>query len=205
MTPLSKNSFLITGGGRGLGRAAARALGAQGARVMINDINPDSAAETARLVEAAGGQASVHVADISKKFPVQAMFNAVEDAWGGIAGLVNNARVVPHQAVLDMDDWDWRRTQDVNLTGAFILTQVAGRILRASGGGTIVHLLQEAENDSGLAAYRAALSGLEAFAAAAEAEMREAGVACAVVTYGAGVYEKAVGEIMSLLEEQASR
>ena len=204
MNLLTEKTYLITGGGRGLGRQAARALGALGARVMVSDINPDSAAETARLVEAAGGRSSVYIADISKKFPVQALLNAVEDAWGRLDGLVNNARVTPRKAVLDIDEWDWRRTLDVNLSGAFLLAQVAGRLLRASGGGHIIQPLQEASDTTGLSAYRASLGGLKAFADAIIPELEAVGVHYALVTYRHSEDMAVVEEILGLLKDNPS-
>jgi len=194
--------FLVTGGGRGLGREIAAALGGAGAAVFVNDVNPDSAAETARLVETAGGRAHVHIADISKKFPVQAMFNEIEDVFGRLDGVVNNARVEPHKPLMDMDEWDWRRTLDVNLTGAFLLFQVAGRILRDRGGGDILQLVQEPEPAAGLAAYAATRFGLDGLGAVAWSELGEAGIRYRVVTYTAGDYRSAVEEVVLLLDDQ---
>lgn len=199
MSSLTDRIIIIAGAGRGLGRQAAIALGARGAAVAVNDINPDSAAETARLVRAAGGRAEVHIADVSKKFPVQALFNAVEDQWGVPHALINNARVVPHKPLLDMDEWDWRRTLDVNLTGAFVLFQVAGRVLRAGGGGVVIQLCQVQTGAEGLAAYQASLQALSGFAGPVRAELEAEGIQYASVTYHESEYEPALGQILAHL------
>jgi NAD(P)-dependent dehydrogenase (short-subunit alcohol dehydrogenase family) len=192
-------SVLVSGAGAGVGRAIAAALGGAGLQVAVNDINPDRAAETARRVEAAGGLALVHIADISKKFPVQAMFNAVEDAWGRLDGVVNCTRVLPQRAALEMDEWDWRRTLDVNLTGAFLLTQVGGRVMRPSGGGSIVHVLESPAERQHAAAVSATRAGLLAFTAAAEAELAEAGIRLAAVEMGADGEQKTVSAVLNFI------
>jgi len=199
MTPLSGKVVLITGAGRGLGRRLAQQLGALGAAIAVNEINPDSAAETARLVEAAGGRAQTYLADVSKKFPVQAMFNAIEDDWNRLDVLIHNARVVPNKPVLEMDEWDWRRTLDVNLTGAFVLVQVAGRLMRAGSGGTIILPLQHSPDSGDAAAYESTRRGLEGFASAAARELAAAGVHIHTAGYPAGDYEEICGEVKSLV------
>jgi NAD(P)-dependent dehydrogenase (short-subunit alcohol dehydrogenase family) len=174
---LAGKVVLVAGGGRGAGRAAALALAAHGARLAVNDINADDAAETVRLIRAAGGQALEHPADISSKFAVQTMFNAIEDAWGAVDVLINNARAIPRKPLLEMDEWDWRRTLDVNLTGAFLLLQVAGRVMRASGGGVIINILRAPGEMPGHSAYLASQSALRALTEAARQELSGDGVA----------------------------
>ena len=190
---------LVTGAGSGIGRAVAVALGRAGFRVAINDINPDRSAETARQVEAAGGKAFVHIADISKKFPVQAMFNAVEDVWTRLEVIVNCSQVLPERDVLEMDEWDWRRTLDVNLTGAFLLTQVGGRVLRPHGGGWIVHVIQAGPDSEQAAAVAAGRNGLVGFVRAAAPELAGAGIRLAAVEMGPDGVAEAVKQVFELI------
>ena len=137
---------LVTGAGKGKGRAVAEALAARGAIVAANDVTPVNLDETVARITAYGGRVKAYVEDIAKKMPVQALVNQVLDDWGKIDILVNCAEVAPSAPVLDMDDWDWQRTLDVNLTGAFLLTQSVGRVMRAPSpkgerdGGIIVHI-----------------------------------------------------------------
>lgn len=199
MNTLKDKVILITGAGRGLGRHLAARLGARGATIAVNDINPDKATATVALVEAAGGRSRSYLADVAKKFPVQALFNAIEDDWGRLDAVVNNARVVPHKPLMDMDEWDWRRTIDVNLTGAFILSQVAGRILRAGGGGTIIQPVQALSDITHASAYLASTRGVaELFSKAAE-EFGQAGVHLHAVPYKENDYAQATDTILSLL------
>ncbi|HUF39692.1 MAG TPA: SDR family NAD(P)-dependent oxidoreductase [Anaerolineales bacterium] len=174
---------LVTGAGRGIGRAAAAALGARGAVICANDLNPDGAAETVRAVEAAGGQGRAYPADVSKKFPVQALLNAIEDDWGRLDAVVHCARVTPRKAVLEMDEWEWRRTLDVNLGGAINILQVAGRVMAAAGGGIIVLPVEAPGDLTYFAAVEAARQGVLGLAGVVEEELREVGVGLEVVIY----------------------
>ena len=154
---------LVTGAGRGIGRAIAESFASHGALVAANDITPVNLDETARLIAAAGGRSKDYVFDISMKMPVQALVEAVLKDWGRIDILVNNAGVEPHAALLDMDEWDWRRTIDVNLSGSFFTMQSVGRVMREQGGGVIVNIASIAGRAHGLkdrAAYVASKTGL---------------------------------------------
>lgn len=136
----SKKVTLVTGAGRGAGRAIAEAFAARGAWVAANDISPINVEGVVEDIRSRGGTAMTCVEDVAKKVAVQALINNVTDAWGRIDILVNAANVEPRTPLLDMDEWDWHRTLDVNLTGAFLLVQSVGRVMRAQGGGVIINL-----------------------------------------------------------------
>ncbi len=176
--PLSGQVALVSGAGRGAGRRIAETLAAAGARIAVNDINPDGAAETVRRIAAQGGQAGEYVTDVCRKFAVQALFNQIEDEWGRLDLLVNNARVAPRAALLDMDVWDWQRTLDVNLTSVFLMTQVGGRLMRQAGGGLIVNLCRPVDPQlaAGMAAYAATQAAVQTFSEAASRELAAAGI-----------------------------
>ena len=140
------NSFdgkvvLVTGAGRGAGKAIAEAFAARGAKVALNDISPVNVDEVVAQITASGGKAKAYVEDVAKKVSVQAMINYVTDDWGRVDILVNCANVEPHTSLLDLDEWDWHRTLDVNLTGAFLLIQSVGRVMREQEGGVIVNVI----------------------------------------------------------------
>jgi NAD(P)-dependent dehydrogenase (short-subunit alcohol dehydrogenase family) len=163
MGEFEEKVVLITGAGRGIGRAIARAFAEQGALVAANDISPVNLDETIRIIHESDGQAKDYVFDIAKKMPVQTMIEAIRDEWGRIDVLINNAGVEPHASLLELDEWDWRRTLDVNLTGAFLTLQSAGRVMRDQGGGVIVNIASIAGRAQGLkdrAAYVASKMGL---------------------------------------------
>ena len=111
----------------------------------------------------AGAQVRAFVADVAKKITVQTMIGEILDVWGRIDILVNNAGVEPHVPLLELDEWDWRRTLDVNLTGPFFTMQTVGRVMREQGGGAIVNISSIAGRAHGLidrAAYVASKTGL---------------------------------------------
>jgi NAD(P)-dependent dehydrogenase (short-subunit alcohol dehydrogenase family) len=168
--------ILVTGAGKGAGRGVAEAFAAQGAVLAANDISPVNLDETVAHILAAGGQAKAYVEDIAKKMPVQTLLNAVLDDFERIDILVNCAEVEPQKSVLEMDDWDWQRTLDVNLTGAFLLTQSAGRIMKEKGGGVIVHVGERPKGRERRAAYFTSKAGLAALSALAAYELSEAGI-----------------------------
>ncbi len=132
---------LVTGAGRGAGKAIAEAFAAQGSKVALNDISPVNVDEVMAQITASGGQARVYVDDVAKKVSVQAMINNLIDDWKRLDILVNCANVEPHTPLLDLDEWDWHRTLDVNLTGAFLLTQSVGRVMREQKGGVIINVI----------------------------------------------------------------
>jgi len=155
--------ILITGAGRGIGRALAEAFAAQGAILAANDINPVSLDETVAHITAAGGCARSYVFDAAKRMPIQGLVSQVLDDWGRIDILINNAAVEPRASLLEMDEWDFHRTLDVNLAGPFFTMQLAGRAMREQGGGVIVNIASIAGRAHGLkdrAAYVASKMGL---------------------------------------------
>ena len=168
--------ILVTGAGKGAGRGVAEAFAGQGAVLAANDISPVNLDETVAHILAAGGQVKAYVEDIAKKMPVQTLLNAVLDDFGRIDILVNCAEVEPQKSVLEMDDWDWQRTLDVNLTGAFLLTQSVGRIMKEKGSGVIVHVGERPKGTERRAAYFTSKAGLAALSALAAYELSEAGI-----------------------------
>jgi gluconate 5-dehydrogenase len=154
---------LITGAGRGIGRAIAEGFARRGASVAANDVTPINLDETVRRIATAGGICKPFVHDVAMKMPVQAMIEEVREEWERIDILINNAGVEPHASILDMDEWDWRRTIDVNLSGPFFTLQSVGRVMREQGGGTVVNIASIAGRAAGLrdrAAYVASKMGL---------------------------------------------
>jgi len=182
MNDLMDKVVLVTGAGKGVGRAVAEAFAARGASVAANDITPINLDETVARITTAGGRGKAYVEDIAKKMPVQALVNEVLDDWGRIDILVNCAEVAPSAPVLDMDDWDWQRTLDVNLTGAFLLTQSIGRVMRAEsqkggkGGGIIVHIGWQARSPERRAAYFVSKAALTTFVEHAARELSAFGI-----------------------------
>jgi NAD(P)-dependent dehydrogenase (short-subunit alcohol dehydrogenase family) len=176
MTDFTGKIVLITGAGKGTGRRTAEAFAAHGATLAVNDISPVNLDETVAHILADGGQVKAYVEDIAKKMPIQTLLNSVVDDFGRIDILVNCAEVEPQKTVLEMDDWDWQRTQDVNLNGPFLLTQSVGRIMKEKGGGVIVHVGDRAKGPENRAAYFSSKAGLAALSALAAYELSEFGI-----------------------------
>ena len=132
---------LITGAGRGIGREIALAFSSLGVVVAANDINPINLDETVSQITALGGITKGYVFDIAKRMPIEAMVTQVLDHFGHIDILVNHASVKPVASILDMDEWEFHRTLDVNLGGPFFCTQLVGRAMRQQGDGVIVNLV----------------------------------------------------------------
>ena len=179
MTDFKGKVSLITGAGKGVGRRLAFAFSQHGAKVAANDISPINLEEVVEKIKAQGGEARAYIEDVAKKVGAQALVKGVEDDYGRIDILVNHAAVEPHSPLLDMDEWDWHRTLDVNLTSAFLMTQSVGRVMRAGGGGVIINLIptvsgvmETGRDENPLrAAFFASMAGLEAFSQQAAREL----------------------------------
>ncbi len=170
---LTDKTVLITGAGKGVGRALAIALANRGAIVAANDISPVNVEQVVAEILARGGQAKAFVEDVAKKVGVQFLINSMEEEFGGVDILVNHAAVEPQTPLVDMDEWDWHRTLDVNLTGAFLAMQSAARLMKIKGKGTILNIVTE--SGSG-AAYRSSMAGLAALSNLADSELSPHGI-----------------------------
>ena len=200
MNRLKEKVVLITGAGRGSGRLLARALAGQGARIAANDISPVNVEEVVQQIVSRGGRAKAYVDDIAKKVAVQNILNQVEDDFGHLDILINHAAVEPHVPLLDMDEWDWHRVLDVNLTGAFLMTQSAGRVMRARGSGMIINLIADSvPNGEHAAAFLASMDGLKRFTRQAALELQLHGIQVYAVPDRA---ETVVEKVFELLTQQ---
>jgi NAD(P)-dependent dehydrogenase (short-subunit alcohol dehydrogenase family) len=168
---------LITGAGKGSGRILAQAFAEQGAMIAANDISPINVEEVVEQINFSGGRAKAYIEDVAKKVGAQNIVNQVEDDFGHIDILINHAAVEPRDPLLDMDEWDWHRVLDVNLTGAFLMTQSAGRVMRVQGSGVIINLISEPiHNSSTKSAFVASMHALEGFTRQAAHELEPYGI-----------------------------
>ena len=166
LVDLKDKVAIVTGGGDGVGRSIALALGAAGASVSVNDLNPDRADKVAQEIIDAGGQAFPWAADIANKFQAAALIENTRDQFTHLHILINAAGVQRPSTLIKLDEYDWRRILEVNLTGTFFCTQLCGRVMAESGGGIIVNVASvyghplPLENN---AAYVASKSGVIGF------------------------------------------
>lgn len=136
---LTNKKAIVTGGGRGLGRAIAVGLAQFGADVAVVARTESELQITARAVEQAGRRALVYASDVSKKANVERIVNDVVQQWGQLDILVNNAGVDAARPALDYTEEDWDFVLNVNLKGYFLFAQAAARHMKDSGGGVIIN------------------------------------------------------------------
>ena len=176
---LSGQTALVTGAGEGVGRATALALARAGAAVLVNDLNPDRADTVAEAITAAGGRAFAWQADVTNRFQVSAMIERARDEFGRIDLLINAAGVYKAGVLDKLDEWEWERIVNVNMTGAFYLTQLLSRVMSAEGGGVIVNVAAAAGHPNTIplgAAYVASKSGLIGFTKQTARELAPHGI-----------------------------
>lgn len=160
---LSDKMALVTGAGRGIGKAIAAALAGSGAVVAVNDIDAASAERTAGEL---GRGARAFPADVGDPGAAARLVEDVTARYGRLDILVNNAGIEPKAPILELRVADWQRTLDVNLSAAFYTSQAAGRIMRAAGGGAIVNIASIAGHNIPLpnrSSYVASKAGLIGF------------------------------------------
>ncbi|HZD11543.1 MAG TPA: SDR family NAD(P)-dependent oxidoreductase [Candidatus Binatia bacterium] len=186
---LNGSVAIVTGAGRGTGAAVARALALAGARVTVNDVNPDRTERMAQEITRAGGEALAVQADVSNKFQCVKLVEATRARWGQLDILVNAAHIRPRATVLKMDEWDWNRCLEVNVKGVFFMSQLCGRVMDDSKrGGTIVNLISEAGVEIPLedhAAFCASQAAVLGFARECAREFADYGVQVHTLVHGA--------------------
>ena len=148
---------LVTGASRGIGRSIAEALAAAGYAVVVNFVSRREEADaTVAAISAHGGTAFAVPADVSDPGAVARMFAAIDDRFGRLDALVNNAGIGRRfDRLTDIDDATWRQTLAVNLDGAFFCLRAAVPRLQAAGGGRIGNSSSGAARTGGLLALTA--------------------------------------------------
>jgi NAD(P)-dependent dehydrogenase (short-subunit alcohol dehydrogenase family) len=170
---------LITGGASGIGRATALAFAAEGARVVVADINRVGAGETAKLIEAAGGEAVGVQADVSDATSVEALIRATLAAYGRLDCAFNNAGVSQYGTPIpEIEEAVWDRVMRVNLKSVFLCMKYEIPRMAAQGGGAIVNTASGygLKGARGNAAYVASKHGVVGMTKVAALENAERGV-----------------------------
>jgi 3-oxoacyl-[acyl-carrier protein] reductase len=139
--PLAHRTALVTGASRGIGRAIALELAASGAEVVVNYASsPDAAAEVVAAIEAAGGRAWSHRANVADEQEVEGLVKAMLERSGHIDVLVNNAGITRDGLVMRMKTADWQSVIDLNLTGVFLCTRAVSRGVLKARSGRIINI-----------------------------------------------------------------
>lgn len=196
---LSGKVAIVTGAGHGLGQTIARALAEAGARVAVNDINPDRAYRTAAELRDAGGSAVGIMADVSNRFQCVHLIETTRAEFGRLDILINHASISPTASVLRMDEWELMRVLDVNVKGVFFMTQLVGRVMadqrRADPAftGLILNLVGAEPDRAGRAAYTATQAALPALTRACARELGPLGVRVEMLEIGEDVGKTVAG------------
>lgn len=161
---LAGKVVIVTGGGRGLGRALSEGFAAAGAHVVLTGRSAETLEGAAGQIRAKGGSVRGVPADVAREADVEALCATTLDAFGRIDVLINNAGINPwYKAAEDTTLEEWRAVVETNLTGVFLACRQAGRTMLAQGDGAIVNVTSVAGR-VGLAkttAYCAAKGGVE--------------------------------------------
>jgi NAD(P)-dependent dehydrogenase (short-subunit alcohol dehydrogenase family) len=157
---LDGSSVIVTGAGSGIGRAAALAFAAEGAKVVVADLNAEGAEAVVKEIEQAGGTAVAVTGDLSEQAVVDEVTATTVERFGGVDVLVNNAGIMDRMSVVA--DAEWERVIRVNLTAPFLLTRAVLPHMLAAGRGAIVNTASEAglRGSAAGAAYTASKHGV---------------------------------------------
>lgn len=177
---------VVTGSSQGIGLAAARRLGALGARVVVNSRSDERAKETAAALRAGGLSATGVGADISTNAGVKTLFESALAECGTIDVLVNNAGTTVVKPSEELSREEWEHVIGVNLTGPFLCAQTAGRVMLAKGEGVIVNVSSMLSHIAlpGRLAYAASKHGIDGITATLGVEWGRRGVRVVAVNPG---------------------
>ncbi len=173
---------IVTGAGHGAGAAIAHALAAAGARVAVNDLNPDRAYRVAADIRAQGGAAIAVTAEVSNRFQCVHLIETTRLEWNRIDILINRAAIAPVASILRMDEWELMRVLDVNIKGVFFMSQLVGRVMAdmrqadRNFSGLMINLTAAEPAQDGRAAYAATQAAVPAFGRACAREFAPLGI-----------------------------
>lgn len=175
---LEGKTAIVTGGGRGIGFAAAGLLAARGASVVVAELNSETGVEAENKLKAAGARAAFVATDVSKVAEVDALVAKASSLFGGVDILINNAGVIWLTPLLKISEKEWDTVVDVNLKGTFLCSKTVVPEMIRRGGGVIVNtaspVIQRALADC--AHYIAAKAGVAALTRAMALEWGPLGI-----------------------------
>jgi NAD(P)-dependent dehydrogenase (short-subunit alcohol dehydrogenase family) len=204
-------TVVVTGAGRGIGRAIARRFASEGADVLCLGRTLEPLEETAALCVEDGGSGWAHGADVSRADQVQRAVEAALARWERIDVLVNNAGIDDETPFLELAEERWNEVIATNLTGVFLMSQRVARTMRDAGGGVILHniSIDASGGDGTFASYNASKAALLGLNRTMALELAEHGIRVNGVSPGfthTDMTEKAVGpKLMAYLNGSFSR
>ncbi|MDA8229245.1 MAG: 3-oxoacyl-[acyl-carrier-protein] reductase [Desulfitobacterium hafniense] len=184
---LNENVAVVTGAGRGIGRAIAVELAAAGAKVIVNYAGrADKAEETVTFIREKGGEGFAVQADVSNSEDVEKLFQTVMDKYGKVDILVNNAGITRDNLLLRMREEDWNSVLDTNLKGVFLCTKAVSKSMLKKRSGVIVNISSVVgiSGNAGQANYAAAKAGIIGFTKSVAKEFGPRGIRVNAVAPG---------------------
>ena len=162
MSRLEGRVAVVSGGASGIGRASAMGLAAEGARVVVADIDSDLGLQTCSDIENMGGEATFQTLDVTDEEQWRACIAATQASYGGLNILVNNAGIAVGGSILTMSLEDWQRQQAINLDGVFLGIKHGIPAMIDSGNGSVINISSVAgiKGSANLAAYNATKGGV---------------------------------------------
>ncbi len=185
--PLLDRVAIVTGASRGIGRATALALASAGAKVVVNYASSSGAAEAVVAeIQNMGSQAIAVKADVAQEDQVTALFEQTMEKWGQVDVLVNNAGITRDGLLLRMKLDDWQAVINLNLTGVFLCTKAASKIMLKQRSGRIVNVTSVVgeTGNAGQANYSAAKAGVIGFTKTMAKELASRGITVNAVAPG---------------------
>lgn len=161
-TNLTDQVAIVTGAGRGLGRAIAESLAAAGAKLALVDINEEALAESVEAIRANGGTAEPFACDVTDSGRVNEVVKEVVGKWGGLRILVNNAGITRDNVIMRMKDDQWDAVIAINLRGTFLFTRAAAKPMMKGRRGRIINIASVSGlmGNPGQANYSASKAGV---------------------------------------------
>ena len=186
MGDLQGRIALITGGAQGIGRAIADELAAAGATILLADVNEAKLAETVAEMESRGKTAAGFAITVANQESIKAGAKAIQEKFGKVEILVNNAGITRDNLALRMKPEDWDLVLNINLTGAFLLTQALLPKMLRNGWGRIVNIASVVgrTGQAGQVNYAASKAGLIGFTRSLAREVASRGITVNAVAPG---------------------
>lgn len=173
---LNGQAAIVTGGAKGIGYGIAYRLAEAGAKVLVADLDEETAGKTAEELSGKGWTAASIKVDVSSEEDVKRMIAACREKFGSINILVNNAGIYPPASVAQMTEAEFERVMHVNLRSVFLTTKYASEVMKGQGGGRIINITSiDALHPSmvGLAHYDASKHGVWGFTKNSALELAE--------------------------------